>query len=166
MFKTTRITLISAMGRARAIGRGNALPWQLPADLAHFKAATLNKPIVMGRKTFDSIGHPLPKRRNLVVTRQISWAHEGCEVFNTLESALRSAGSDEEVMVIGGASIYEQALPLADTLLLTFIDIDVPDADAFFPAWEACEWKVVCEQPCESDAENPYAYRFVTLKRA
>ncbi len=137
------ISLIAAMDRKRAIGKGNALPWYLPDDLKHFKRVTLGKPVVMGRKTFESLGcKPLPGRRNLVVSRS-GFQAEGVEVFASLNAALTSAQADnEEVMVIGGAQIYQQALPLADRVYLTRVETEVEGADAWFPAlddsWQLC----------------------------
>src|SRR3989344_722760 len=118
------ISLIAALGNNRVIGEKNALPWHMPADFEHFKKLTLGHPIIMGRKTFDSIGHPLPKRRNVVVTRQTGLVIHGCEIAVSLEDALKLVVHDDEVFIIGGAQIFDQALPLAKRLYLTLIDHD------------------------------------------
>ena len=156
------ISLIAAMAANRAIGMGNALPWQLPEDLKRFKETTLGHPIVMGRKTFESIGRPLPKRRNIIVTRQDDYAPAGVEVARSLEEALRLAamGVTSEVFVIGGADIYRQALPLADRLRLTLINHDVA-GDAFFPEWNASEFREVSRE----ERAEPFPFSFVVLER-
>ncbi len=139
------VTLIVARAHHSAIGRGNTLPWRLPEDLRHFKSTTMGHPIVMGRKTFDSIGKPLPGRHNIVVSRDAGWHHDGCERAGSVEEALRRAAvasSDDasaETFVIGGAQVYAAALPLADRLLVTEIDLDV-EADVFFPAIDPAQW--------------------------
>lgn len=138
---TAALVLVCAMGHDRAIGVDNRMPWHLPEDLRHFKATTLGKPVIMGRKTFDSIGRALPGRRNLVVTRQTDWLAEGCEVFHSLEAAIAATAEVEEACVIGGADIYRQALPLAQRLVLTEVDLAVPGADAFFPAFDPLQWQ-------------------------
>lgn len=133
----SRITLVAAVARDGAIGRDNALLWHLPEDLARFKAVTLGKPVIMGRKTWDSIParfRPLPGRRNLVVSRSTREL-PGADVFLTLEEALAACNGEPEVCVIGGGEIYALALPLADRLVLTEVDAAFPDADRHFPAW-------------------------------
>lgn len=157
------IALIAAMAKNRVIGKSQQMPWHLPADLAHFKKMTMGKPILMGRKTFESIGKPLPGRRNLVITRQdITIA--GCEIFHSLEEALNAVANVEEVMVIGGGDLFQQALPRTDRLYFTFIDLDV-EGDTFFPEWSEKEWKIISNEAHKPDAKNPYAYRFVILER-
>lgn len=152
------------MSKNRVIGFNNQMPWHLPADLKHFKAVTLNKPIIMGRKTFDSIGRPLPKRRNIVVSRQENLAIEGCDVFASLEQAIAAVEEEPETMIIGGATIYQQAMPLVDKMYLTLIDREF-EGDAFFPEWSAEKWRVIERQAFEPDADNPYAYEFLTLAK-
>jgi dihydrofolate reductase len=127
-----RLTLIVAYDRSRAIGRGGALPWRLPEDMAHFKRSTLGHPVVMGRKTWDSLGRPLPGRRNLVVSRAATLALIGAEAFGSLDAALTACGEVAEVFVIGGAQLYALALPRADRVLATEIDADF-GGDTFFP---------------------------------
>lgn len=160
----TTISLIAAMGRDRVIGRDNQLPWHLPADLQHFKHVTMGKPILMGRLTYESIGKPLPGRRNVVITRDTAFAAPGCEVVNSIEAALAAVADVEEVMVIGGASFYHQMLPQADRLHLTFIDADF-DGDAWFPQWDAGEWREMEREEHAPDERNPHAYAFVVLER-
>lgn len=150
------LTLLAAVGRNGVIGRDNGLPWHLPEDLRHFKAVTMGHTLVMGRKTYDSIGRPLPGRRTIVVTRQPDWAADGVSVAGSLEQALSAAGPDE-VFVVGGGEVYAQALPLADRLLLTEVD-QSPEGDAWFPAFDRQLWREVAR-----DARDGYA--FVTYTR-
>lgn len=169
MKTTLPLCLIAALAQNRVIGRDNQLPWHLPADLKHFKAKTLGKPIIMGRKTWDSLGRPLPGRLNLVVSRQAGLQLEGAEVFPSLEAAIVRA--DEwareqgvgELMLIGGAQLYEQGLALAERLYLTRVALQ-PEGDAWFPvfaeeAWRCCE----CEE--HEAGESTPAHRFETWQR-
>lgn len=157
------LSLIVAMGKNRVIGVDNALPWHLSGDLKYFKATTLGKPIVMGRKTYDSIGRALPGRLNLVITRDPAWRADGVTAVTSLEAALRAAGDAAEVMVIGGAQIYALALPLADRLYITEVDA-APAGDALFPALEPSQWRQLERQPAVTEPGQP-AYQFVTLER-
>ena len=157
------ISLVAAMAKNKVIGKDKKMPWHLPADLAHFKKVTLGKPIIMGRKTFESIGKPLPGRRNLVVTRQ-AIQFDDCEMFSSLEAALHTVADEIEIMIIGGGNLYRQALPRADRLYLTFIDLAV-GGDTFFPDWDEQEWQEVSNEKYDSNEKNPYAYRFVVLDR-
>ncbi|WP_406666032.1 type 3 dihydrofolate reductase [Gallaecimonas sp. GXIMD1310] len=160
-----QLALIAAMAEDRIIGRDNTMPWHLPADLKHFKAVTLGKPVLMGRKTFESIGRPLPGRRNLVITRQRQFHPEGVEVFSSLSAALASCQDAAEVMVIGGGQIYTEALPLADRLYLTFIAAKIT-GDTRFPDWqEYGSWKKTEENRLPADKANGYALHFVTFER-
>ncbi|MBV2129060.1 type 3 dihydrofolate reductase [Arsukibacterium indicum] len=160
-----KVAMIAAMANNRVIGKNNQMPWHLPADLKHFKAVTLGKPVIMGRKTFESIGRPLPGRRNLVISRTNPEQLQGVEWFNSLEQALAAASDSPEVMVIGGGEIYKQCLPLASTLYLTEIEL-VVDGDAYFPDYLAAgSWERVAEQHHPADAANPYDCRFITLQR-
>jgi dihydrofolate reductase len=158
------ISLIAAMDRNRLIGRDNQLPWRLPADLAHFKKVTIGKPIVMGRKTFESIGKPLPGRTNIVLTRSPGFAAEGVLVADSLESAIRQSGAVAEVMVIGGGAVYTQALSLAGRLYLTLVD-DTFDGDAWFPEIDPSSWREVDRNEHSADQQNPYDYSFVTFEK-
>lgn len=151
-----RLTLIAAVGRNRAIGRDNEMPWHLPEDLAHFKQSTLGHIIVMGRKTYDSIGRALPGRHTVVVTRQRDWSVEGVDVAGSLEAALDLA-SGEEVFVAGGGQIYAQALPRADRLLITEVD-QSPAAEVFFPEVDQAVWREVAREPRDG-------FAFVTYER-
>jgi dihydrofolate reductase len=153
------ISLIVAMANNRVIGKGNEMPWHLPADLAHFKAKTLGKPIVMGRKTYESIGRPLPGRLNIVMSRNKNYTLEGCEVVGSLKEALALVKDVEEVMIIGGGYLYEQALPLADKLYLTFIDLDV-SGDTLFPDYEKLPLTELTREKHLKDNKNPYNYEF------
>lgn len=158
------LSMIAAMDRNRLIGRGNALPWHLPADLAHFKQSTLGKPILMGRATHQSIGRPLPGRRNLVLSRQAGFQAAGCEVFETAERALEAVAGAQELVVIGGAELYREMLPVAQRLYLSLIDAEF-EGDTWFPDWRADPWTPIQEQYRSADAANPWPIRFVTLER-
>jgi len=157
------ITLIAAMARNRAIGIDGTMPWHLPGELRHFKAATLGKPIVMGRKTWESIGRPLPGRQNIVVTRNTDLRAEGCELAASLDEAIALAAG-AEVMIIGGGQLYAQALPHADRMLLTRVDCD-PEADTWFPAWDRAQWRVVSRRRERADARNPLSFEVLELVR-
>ncbi|UTH75025.1 dihydrofolate reductase [Chromobacterium sp. IIBBL 290-4] len=156
------LTLVAAMAANRAIGLDNRMPWHLPEDLKHFKAVTLGKPVIMGRKTWDSIGRPLPGRRNIVVTRQADWQAEGAEAAHSLEEALALAGSVEEVCLIGGAQLYGQAIARADQLRLTEIAQRF-DGDAYFPEFDPAAWREVSR--AEAVGANGLAYAFVDYQR-
>lgn len=153
-----RITLLVARARNGAIGRDNALPWHLPEDLQHFKATTLGHPIVMGRRTFESIGRPLPGRRTIVVSRDPDWAHPGCERAGSLDEAIALCAGAPEVFVVGGAQVYAEAMPLADRLLVTDIEIDV-DGDAFFPSIDATSWRLLSAVPAVGRTGLGYTIR-------
>ncbi|KAF7788234.1 dihydrofolate reductase [Pseudoalteromonas rubra] len=157
--------MIAAMANGRIIGDDNAMPWHLPADLKHFKAVTLNKPVVMGRKTFESIGRPLPGRRNIVISRNQNYCAEGIEVVSSPQDALALVDGCEEVMIIGGGNIYEQFLPLSNRLYLTYIDLEV-SGDTRFPDYtQAGEWQEIASEAYEADEKNLYSYKFVTLNK-
>jgi len=160
---SARLTLIVAYSTNRAIGRDNALPWKLPGDLAHFKRSTLGRPIIMGRKTWDSLGRPLPGRSNIVISRNPGFAAEGATVVPTLQAAIDACGGVDEAFVIGGAQIYAQALPLARRVLATEVHADV-EGDAFFPLLPSFQWTETAREP--QPAENGYDYDFVTYERA
>lgn len=162
--------LMVAMAQNRVIGRNNKLPWYLPEDLKYFKRVTLGKPIIMGRKTFESIGKPLPGRANLVVTRSRVWDHPGVRVFNDLESAYRGAEAQaeidgvDEVMVIGGGEVFTEALPDADRLYLTQVHAEVA-GDAYFPEVDWNQWQEVEREDFSASGNTPYDYSFVTYDR-
>lgn len=157
------LTLIAAMGKNRAIGMAGRMPWHLPAELQHFKQATMGKTIVMGRKTWQAIGRPLPGRQNIVISRNSGFQADGVEVFGSLSDAIELAKSDE-VMVIGGGQLYALALPLASRMVLTLIDIE-PEADTWFPEWNEKEWSPGSEKHYPVDDNNPLAYRIIELNR-
>ncbi|RLA05102.1 MAG: type 3 dihydrofolate reductase [Gammaproteobacteria bacterium] len=159
----TQINLIAAMAKNRTIGLDNTMPWHLPADLKHFKAITMKHPIIMGRKTYQSIGRPLPGRQNIVVTRNQDFQLDGADVVNSLDQALGLCQGASEIMVIGGANIYQQMLPKAKRLYLTFIDLDVA-GDSYFPDWHGLGFKQIDSESHTADETNPYCYRFVTLE--
>lgn len=157
------ISLIAAMAADRVIGMDNAMPWHLPADLAWFKRHTLNKPVIMGRRTWESIGRPLPGRLNIVISSQPS-AAEGVTWVASVEEALQAAGEAEEVMVIGGGRIYEQFLAQADKLYLTHIDAEVV-GDTTFPDFEPEEWHSTFSEFHDADEKNTHSYCFEILER-
>jgi len=157
-----RISLVASVARDGGIGHAGELLVRLPGDLPRFKALTFGSPIVMGRKTWDSIGKPLPGRRNIVVTRDASWHADGAERAASLEAAITLAGDAPQLFVIGGAAIYREALPLADALELTEIDAIFP-ADAFFPAWDRAAFRQTAREPHEGPDGTRYA--FVTHTR-
>lgn len=159
-----RVTIISAVAKNGAIGRDNDLPWHIPEDLKHFKRATRGFPIVMGRRTFESVGEPLPKRRNVVISRRPDFRAEGCEVFASVEAALVALADEPEVFIVGGTEIYRAALPFAGRMIITHIDAAF-EADAFFPEVEWSEWRVVEERRFEANEERPIAFAFVTYER-
>ncbi len=158
------ITLIAAMTKHGVIGKNGQMPWHLPDELQHFKAVTIGKPILMGRKTFASIGRALPKRRNLVLSQQANLALPGCEVYSSLNAALESISPDEELMVIGGATLYTQTLPLAQCIYLTLVDCEEV-GDVYFPKLNLEEWQEISRQSYEADAANQYAFQIVQLRR-
>ncbi len=157
------LTIIAAMGRNRAIGRDGRMPWHLPGELQHFKRTTMGKPIVMGRKTWESIGRALPGRQNLVVTRNVKYRADGAEVAAGLDEAIEAARGDE-VMIIGGGELYRQALPFADRMILTLVDAD-PPADTWFPAWEEADWQRYRLRRVPADDDNPLSYEVIELVR-
>ncbi|MEX0916306.1 MAG: dihydrofolate reductase [Wenzhouxiangellaceae bacterium] len=162
--ESPQIVLVAAMGRNRVIGVDGGMPWHLPADLKHFKTVTMNHPIVMGRRTFESIGRALPGRRNIVLSRSLEHAPAGCELLASLEQALEGIESGP-VMVIGGGALYRKALPLAARMELTFVDA-APEGDTYFPRWAHADWRLdtMCRRP--ADAANPHALVFCSLTRS
>ena len=170
MKKTLPLSLIAALGENRVIGVDNSMPWHLPGDFKYFKATTLGKPIIMGRKTWDSLGRPLPGRLNIVVSRQTDLALEGAEVFPSLEAAVERAdawarehGADE-LMLIGGAQLYAQGLAQADRLYLTRVALS-PEGDAWFPAFDENQWKLVSNLQNPAEGDKP-AYNFEVWEKA
>ncbi|WP_027926526.1 dihydrofolate reductase [Pseudomonas sp. URMO17WK12:I12] len=170
MNNTLPLCLIAALGENRVIGVNNSMPWHLPGDFKYFKTTTLGKPIIMGRKTWDSLGRPLPGRLNIVVSRQVDLRLEGAEVYPSLEAAVARAEEwaleqgAQELMLIGGAQLYEQALPHADRLYLTRVDLN-PEGDAWFPEISPYNWEqtTFVQNPAEGDKP---AYRFEVWEKA
>jgi len=159
-----RLSLIAALARNRVIGRENRLPWHLAADLKHFKALTLGKPVIMGRKTFESIGKPLPGRTNIVLTRDSDFQAPDCVVVHDIDAALRAAAGHEEAMVMGGANLYQQFLPRADRLYLTEVKAEVA-GDAWFPDIADVEWTETARVSHPADDKNDYDHDFVVMDR-
>ncbi|NQU82443.1 MAG: dihydrofolate reductase [Parcubacteria group bacterium] len=164
------ISIIAAIGNNNIIGANNSLPWNLPADMQHFQEFTRNKPIIMGLKTFESIGKPLPQRDNIILTRDADYKAPGCKLANSINHAIELAKQCEmgktsgEVMICGGASVYKQFLPLADKMYLTYIDADFT-GDTFFPDFDKSIWKETERQDNKADDINPYDYSFITLEK-
>lgn len=155
------ISIVCVIGKNNAIGRNNQLLWNLPTDMKHFREVTKGGVVVMGRKTFESIGHPLPNRTNIIITRDTEYYAEGCIVTNSLEDALTEAKKDgREIFIIGGGEIYKQALPLTDKLYLTIVE-DEPEADVFFPDFR--EFKKIIHE--ENHEENGFKFKFIELIR-
>lgn len=153
------------MGRNRVIGQNNSLPWRLPADMRHFRRVTMGKPVLMGRKTFESLGKPLAGRTNIILTHDLTCSATGCLVVHSVTEALTAAGPDAEIMVLGGADIFAQFLPHAIRMYLTYVHGDF-DGDAFFPVFDASAWVETARTDQAADAENLHACSFVTLERA
>lgn len=159
-----RISIIAAMAKNRTIGVNNTLPWRCPEDLKHFKALTMGHHMIMGRKTFDSIGKPLPGRTTVVVTRNRALQLEGCVMAHSLHEAIAACAGDAEIFIVGGAELYAQAVPLADTLYLTEIQQDVA-GDAHFPLFDATEWHELAREARSQESPQPLRYHFVTYQR-
>jgi dihydrofolate reductase len=159
------ISLIWAMDENRVIGLHNQLPWRLPEDLKFFKRMTMGHPIAMGRKTYESIGKPLPGRENIVITRDESYRPEGCVIMNSIDELMSyAAEKDDEVFVIGGAEIFKEVLPKADKLYLTMIH-DQFEGDTFFPVFDIDKWELETREIGVRDEKNPYDYEFLIYKR-
>ena len=158
------ISIIVAVSSNNVIGAERALPWQLPEDLQSFKKITMGKPMIMGRETYDSIGRPLPGRKNIVLSRQEDLEVAGCEVVNTIDEALAAAGDVEEVMVIGGGEIYRMFLPMADRIYLTRVQAEV-EGDTRFPELDMDEWDVVTVEEFPAIGDREFAFDIETLDR-
>jgi len=158
------VSAVVAIAENNAIGKDNELLWYLPTDLKHFKSITKGHTIVMGRKTFDSIGKPLPHRRNIVITRAKALEIEGAEVVNTIAQALELCSDEEEVFIVGGAEIYKLAMPATDRIYLTTVHRSF-EGDAYFPEINMDLWKVTAEEKHEADEKNNIAFTFSTLER-
>ncbi len=160
----TELSIIVAMDENRLIGSDNRLPWHLPADLAFFKRTTMGKPIVMGRKTFESIGKALPGRRNIVITRNPEYSADGVEIVHDIDAAMALCAASEEIMLIGGANLYAQTLPRATRLYITRIH-HAFDGDTWFPELDENAWRVEKREDFDPDHGNPYPYSFIKFVR-
>lgn len=169
MNSNPKISIIAAVASNYAIGKNNDLLWSLPADLAHFKKHTTGHPIIMGRKTFESIGRPLPNRRNIIVSRQENYHVPGCEVYPSLEEAIRVAEldlkADDELFVIGGGQLYREALPMAQWLYITWVHTE-PEADTYFPEIDSSVWNKTASEHRAADDKNRFDMEFCTYQRA
>ena len=152
------------MDRNRVIGQHNQMPWHLPADFKHFKSTTMGKPIVMGRKTYDSIGHALPGRRNIIISHNLNLHIPDCEVVHSLAEALQLLANEDEIFIIGGANLFAQALPFVRRLYFTLIEGDFI-GDTYFPNWQVDDWQEVSRVSYKADANNAYDYHFVVLDK-
>ena len=164
MHTSPRVSIIAALARNRAIGRDNRMPWRLPEDLKRFRRLTMGHAVIMGRKTFDSIGSPLPGRSNIVITHSRDWSRPGCLPVNSLDAALAAAGEAPDAFVIGGAQIYALALPRARRLYMTEIDRAF-EGDAFFPEFERSSWREVSRERHASEGTETFDYAFVEYER-
>jgi dihydrofolate reductase len=159
------VTIIAAMGKNREIGFKGKLPWNLPAELNHFRETTRGCPVIMGRRTHEAIGRVLPGRKNIIITRDSTYHVEGCIMVNTIEDALAAARDDDrEIFVIGGTEIFKLALPYTQKMILTFVDAN-PEADTYFPEFNEDEWRETKSQSYQKDAENIYDFTIKTYER-
>jgi dihydrofolate reductase len=158
------LSVVVAVARNGVIGRDNALPWRLPDDLKRFRQLTLGKPVVMGRRTYESIGRPLPDRTNIVVSRQAALTLPGCTVVNSLQAALDAANAFPEVMLVGGAELYRSALPQVSTIHLTRVNADI-EGDTLFPMLDMREWHETIQATHAADERHAYLFTYVTLQR-
>jgi dihydrofolate reductase len=165
MTMNAAVELVVAVSEDNVIGRANQLPWRLPADLQHFRALTLGHHILMGRKTYESIGKALPGRTNWVLSRSVDFAPVDCKVVRTLEEGRAGVAGESPLMVIGGAEIYRLCLPQAQRIHLTLVHTAIADGDTYFDAWRQPEWAEVNRERHEADAKNVYPYSFLTLHR-
>lgn len=159
-----RLSLIAALAKNRVIGIENRLPWKLPEDLAHFKELTLGHPILMGRKTFESLGRPLPGRRNIVITRNADYQPTGCEIATSIPAAIDLCTKAQEVFFIGGAELYKQVLPLVDRLYLTEVQIEA-QGDAWFPAFDSSAFREISREAHTGEKGDPLRFDFVVYER-
>jgi dihydrofolate reductase len=164
--RAAALELVVAVAENDVIGRRNGLPWHLPADLRHFKSLTLGKPVLMGRKTYESIGKALPGRMNIVLSRSADFSPGDCVVVKSLDDARIAAGAQSALMVIGGAEIYRQCLPVAERIHLTLIHTRIDDGDTTFDGWRGAQWNASSQERHEADEKNAHAYSFITLERS
>lgn len=160
------LSLIAAIGKNNELGKDNTLLWSMPADMKHFRETTSGHAVIMGRKTFESIGKALPNRRNIVITRDVSYKVDGIEITHSLEEALGFFENlNEEVFIIGGGELYKQGIEKADKLYITRVDCETPDADTYFPAIDENKWQETSHEDHSSDDKNPFPYSFVEYSR-
>jgi len=159
-----QLSLIVAMTENRVIGKDNQLPWKIPADMRYFKQTTVGHPVIMGRKTFESLNKPLVDRKNIVLSQQQDWQAAGCTVVHSIQDALTAAQDTQEVFIIGGATIYKAFLPLVDCIYLTEIHT-ILEGDSYFPELNSREWEVISQSSHPADEKNAFAYTFKILKR-
>ncbi|MDT8370944.1 MAG: type 3 dihydrofolate reductase [Gammaproteobacteria bacterium] len=160
-----KIAIIVAMDQQSLIGKNNDLPWKLSADLQNFRRVTMGKPIIMGRNTHESIGRPLPGRTNIIVTKNKDYAVDGCIVVNTIEDAIKACGDAEEAMIMGGASLYQQFLPLTDRLYLTQVHANLEEGDTWFPDWQKSDWQQLNREDHPADEKNEFSFSFIIYDR-
>jgi dihydrofolate reductase len=158
------ISIIVATDEHGLIGRDNDLPWKLSADLQYFRRVTMGKPLIMGRNTHESIGRALPGRKNIILTKNIEYLVDGCSVVHTVDEALHACNDVEEVVVMGGASLYQQFLPQANKLHLTLVHARL-DGDTWFPEWDKNEWREISREDHPADDKNNYPYSFISYQR-
>ena len=158
------ISFVVAMGKNRTIGKNNSLPWNMPADMKRFRDLTAGKPMIMGRKTYESIGRPLPNRTNIIITRDKNYNVKGCVIAHSIDEALKAAGNAPEAMVIGGSQIFKEFFPIANKIYLTIIDNNF-EGDTYFLEYNKKEWKETKKEEHKKDKENPYNYTFIVLER-
>lgn len=159
-----KISIVVAFDKNQLIGRNNQLPWHLPADLKYFKNVTMGHHLIMGRKTYDSIGKPLPGRTSVVITRQHDWKAEGCLVAHSLEDAIRLCGNQEEIFIVGGAEIFKNSLPVATDLYITKINHQF-EGDTFFPEINENEWREILREDHQPDEKNKWGFSFLRFRR-
>ena len=160
-----KVTFIVAAAENNAIGKGNQMPWHLPNDFKYFKAKTMDHSIIMGRKTFESIGKPLPGRRNIIISRQPTLNIEDVDVANSLQDVINYCRDEREIFIIGGAEIFNQAMPMADEILLTRVHTIIEGADAFFPELLESDWELISQEKHNKDDKHQYDYTFEVYKR-
>lgn len=160
-----KVTFIVAAAENNAIGKGNQMPWHLPNDFKYFKAKTMDHSIIMGRKTFESIGKPLPGRRNIIISRQPTLNIEDVDVANSLQDVINYCRDEREIFIIGGAEIFNQAMPMADEILLTRVHTNIEGADAFFPELLESDWELISQEKHNKDDKHQYDYTFEVYKR-
>ena len=162
---TSRLSILVAMAKNRVIGANGAIPWHLPEELKRFKRLTLGHCIIMGRRTWESIGRPLPGRTSVIVTRQRGYSAPGAKVVHSLDDAIAACGADNEIFVIGGAELYAQALERADLLYLTTVNAEVA-GDTWMPEWAAGDWREISAESFPADERHPFAFRCAVYERA